>query len=55
MNEERRTIQKIGISKYIEVNKIMNKKKDLTNKEINKFNNLVDDQFDKTMVNFFNN
>ena len=31
------------ISKYVQINKIMNKKKDLTDEEINKFDELVDE------------
>ena len=40
------------ISKYVQINKFINKKKDLKNEEIHKFDKLVDESFEEIIDNF---
>ena len=51
-NEEKKIIWKSIISKYVQINKIMNKKKDLTDEEIDEFDKLVDEWFEEIIDNF---
>ena len=48
-NEDRNNIWKIVISKYIKIKKLMNKKKDLTDEEIN---DLIDEWFEEIIDKF---
>lgn len=51
-NEEKRCIWKSVIDKYIEFTKIIDKKTDLTDDEIDLFDDLVDDWFEEIVDNF---
>ena len=51
-NEERRSVWKSVLNKYIEFTKIIDKKSDLTDDEIDKFDDLVDDWFEEIVDNF---